>query len=517
MSFIDSTVTPFVKKTGITITTNSAGLWKKFRSLNKKIQLAVAIFLVALLFGGQYLLGKLSPTTTASVSAPTVTLATVGELSGGSSTTGIIGSVRSVSEATILAESGGKITSVNTSLGAYAGAGKILASIDNASQRAAVLQAQGIYESALAAKQGTSPGDIAGNARNTYTTAYTGVDIAIKSYLDTFYRGQGEFITDFLISSAPFDSNYFVPKRRELQQAMNIWASHQATAGSADPQTLLQEADTMTRLATALANDIATASTNFNTQTTPAQTAALASARSSLANIQASITAAKQSNRSQSTSSTAGADANIKTALGSLRAAQAILEKTFIRTPISGTVNFFTLHRGDYVTPLMHVATVAQNGALEIVSYASETAVSTLVVGQKVQVDSKYPGVVTSIAPALDPVKKQIELHVGITGMTELVDGQSVNISLPASKPSSVVATAGPLLLPLSAVKLTPSARVVFSVADDGRLVSHTVEIGDVRGDRIEILTELPKDLAIVVDARGLSEGEKVQIAQLAP
>jgi hypothetical protein len=54
---------------------------------------------------------------------------------------------------------------------------------------------------------------------------------------------------------------------------------------------------------------------------------------------------------------------------------------------------------------------------------------------------------------------------------------------------------------------------VVFSIGEDGRLLSHSVQIGDVRGDRIEVLTPLPQELRIVTDARGLSEGQKVTVA----
>jgi hypothetical protein len=40
------------------------------------------------------------------------------------------------------------------------------------------------------------------------------------------------------------------------------------------------------------------------------------------------------------------------------------------------------------------------------------------------------------------------------------------------------------------------------------------VTIGDVRGDRLEVMTDLPDDARIVTDARGLSEGQAVNVAQ---
>lgn len=295
---------------------------------------------------------------------------------------------------------------------------------------------------------------------------------------------------------------------------MDVWRSHLSSATSANAPALLAEADTLTRQANSLVTDIGTAATKYNSDANATQLAGLASARSGIASLQASITAAKQSNQGQSTAATAGADASVKSALGSLRAAQANLEKTLVRAPIGGQVNFFPIRVGDYVQPLSHVATVAQNGALEIVSFVSEDNRALLSVGTKVTVEDKYQGVVTSIAPALDPVTKQIEVHVAVTGTNELVNGQSVHIGLPNVAPVVTTATStGPTLLPLTALKLTPAARVVFSVGEDGRLVAHAVEIGDVRGDRIEIRTSLPSDLRIVTDARGLSEGQKVNVA----
>lgn len=494
-----------------TLHTKLSLLWRKYRALSKRNQTIVAVLVILLLLGSHSIIGYFTKKADLADPAPTVTLSAIGELAGTGSTASVIGNVRSVTEAKILAESGGKVTRVRTVLGKTVGAGSVLAELDNASQRASVLQAEGAYESALASRLGMSPADVTTNGRNTYTSAYSSVDSILKSYIDTFYQGQGSAVNYLLIDSTPFDQNYFPPKRRELQASMDIWKEHVATASTGDPQALLTEAETVTKQAIALSDDIATAANQYSSNATPAQKTALVTARSSLSTIQASIVSARQVNRSQTASATFGADASVKTALGSLRAAQAILEKTLVRAPIGGTVNFFPLRVGDYVTPLMHVATVAQNGALEIVSFISEGARSALTVGEKVTVEGKYEAIVTSIAPALDPVTKQIEVHVALTSKSDLVNGQSVRIALPGSTPPET-ASAGPLLLPLASVKLTPSSRVVFSVGEDGRLVSHPVLIGDVRGDRLEVLTKLPSDLRIVIDARGLSEGQKVQI-----
>lgn len=492
--------------------------WRKYRTLRPRWQAVIAVALFVFLLSFNALLGLIFKAEDAGSPPPYVTLASVGELSGTGDGASLIGSVRSVSEADIRAESGGKVTRVNAALGGYVGAGAVIAELENAAQRAAVLQAEGAYESALASREGSSPQDISTSARNTYRSSYSTLDSTLSTYIDgNFFGDYGPQGPQYLIAPTPFVSSYFSIKRSALEASMNSWRAHLATADAADTQQLLAEAEAVTRQAESLVSDMAVSATRTGTDASSAQLSALSTARTSIASLVASINSAKVANRSQSTSATLGADASVKTALGTLRGAQAALEKTRIRTPIAGTVNFLPIRTGDYVGSLDHVATVAQNGALEIVAYVSESTRQSLTVGQKVTVEDKYQGVITSIAPALDPTRKQIEVHVGVTEAGELVNGQSVRIQAlggtPAVQTNKPAAPKGPLMLPLASVKLTSSARVVFSLDGEGRLVAHPVEIGDVRGDRIEILTELPSDLRIVTDARGLAQGQKVQEA----
>ncbi len=155
---------------------------------------------------------------------------------------------------------------------------------------------------------------------------------------------------------------------------------------------------------------------------------------------------------------------------------------------------------------------MAQNGSLEIVASVSEETRANLAVGDAVTVESNYSGIITTIAPALDPSTRQIEIHVAVSGAkTDLVNGQSVHITLPNTTSTSAVA--GPLMLPLASVKLLAQTREVFTVGEDGRLVGHHVTVGEVHGSRIEVLSGIAPDARIVVDARGLSDGQKVSVA----
>jgi len=68
-------------------------------------------------------------------------------------------------------------------------------------------------------------------------------------------------------------------------------------------------------------------------------------------------------------------------------------------------------------------------------------------------------------------------------------------------------------LLPLSAVKYTPSSAQVFTITGDGVLETHEVTTGLVTKDRISV-TGLTGDETIVADVRGLKGGDTVLITQ---
>ena len=490
----------------------SRATWKRYRALPRWQQIVGALVLLALLIGGVVLAnsGKKEEST---AKGRIVTLASVGELSGTGGSVDLIGTVRSVTEANILAQNGGTVRSVRTRLGANVPPGFIIAELENAAERAVVLQAEGAYDAAIAARSAQSLPDTQESARDAYRNAFTTLDTTLENDVDLFFGAPTPTGPDLLISPDREEANRLSRERARINTLMTSFEANLASANSRSPQALLDEAESITRQVQSFVNQLANAANARDSRVTAAQTAGLASARSDVNSILSSIATARATLRTSTVSVTAGADASIKQALGSLRGAQAALEKTFVRAPIGGQVNFLPIRVGDYVTNLQHVATVAQNGALEIVAYVSEDNRDLLVAGGRVVVDGEYEGIITSVAPALDPTTKQIEVHVAVTGTSELVNGQSVRIALPDVAPrEETVVVEGPVLLPLASVKLRAGDRIVFSVGEDSRLIANAVEVGEVRGDRIEILTPLAKELRIVSDARGLSEGELVQV-----
>jgi RND family efflux transporter MFP subunit len=194
-----------------------------------------------------------------------------------------------------------------------------------------------------------------------------------------------------------------------------------------------------------------------------------------------------------------------------LSVAQANLEKTIIRAPLSGNLNSLSLKRGDFVQAYTPVASIANNGSLEMVAYLNEQDASLVKVGQSVKINNENSGVVTKIAPALDSLTKKIEIKIAIVDGGKLVNGQSANISIPVSK-DKIISNNQSISIPLSSLKILSDRMVIFTVDYENKLVSHDVKIGRLLGDRVEILSGLTNDMKIVEDARGLRDGEIVVV-----
>jgi RND family efflux transporter MFP subunit len=226
-----------------------------------------------------------------------------------------------------------------------------------------------------------------------------------------------------------------------------------------------------------------------------------------------SANAISEKNFSSGGSGVATADASVKSALGALNAAQARLDKTIVRSPISGTINSLAVETGDFVSPYSEIAVVGNNGALEIVAYATEDDATLLKTGGKVTIGESTPGVITRIASALDPRTKKIELRIGISGdARSLVNGATVRIAAARAIGSANGNRPDVIQIPLSALKITPTGSVVFTVSASSTLVAHPVKEGTLLGERVVITEGLSPDMMIITDARGHKDGEAVTV-----
>jgi len=203
-------------------------------------------------------------------------------------------------------------------------------------------------------------------------------------------------------------------------------------------------------------------------------------------------------------STVSSANAQVKQALGALRAAQANYEKTILRTPIAGTVNSLKVNTGDYLAPSTQVAEVANNKALEISVFVGESDLELVKVGEKVTIGSGTEGTIVSVAPGIDSITQKTEVKIAAEDNT-LTNGNTVIVNLKIDNKNIDSA----LLIPITSVKFTATEGSVFTV-EDNKLKIVPITIGSIRGNLIEVTEGITADTLIVKDARGLSEGQSV-------
>jgi RND family efflux transporter MFP subunit len=486
----------------------------------------------------------------------------VSGLSNDSAPLSVVGEVTSQSQADVRTEGTGEVKAVYASLGDRVSAGQVIAELSNSRERAAVLQSEGVYDGAVAqlnkVRGGSREEQLAilqttlQNAKDSYQggktatvstllSAFATIDDAINHKADEMFVNGDTSSPKFMIQSADSGAVTEVEAGRVRAQGIVDRQSAIATTLSESDDLAMQLSKTeaevreiknfFDRVVAALNkavpsqnipdSTIAVYKIDANTAraSVNALLTSLAASRDALAAKQAAVTVA-QKNLEQgitggSPEDVAAAEATVKQAQGALAGARAALEKTIVRTPISGSINALPIKRGDYVTAFQPAVTIANNGALEITAYVTETEARDIVVGTKVDIEGGNTGIVTRLAPAIDPATKKVEVRVGITDTGSLVNGQAVTIAFKRGAKTPATASASstiPLLIPISALKVGSDKISVFSVNAESKLVAHEVVIGTLLGDKVLIASGITADLEIVTDARGLKEGDIVSV-----
>ena len=68
------------------------------------------------------------------------------------------------------------------------------------------------------------------------------------------------------------------------------------------------------------------------------------------------------------------------------------------------------------------------------------------------------------------------------------------------------------IIIPITALKVETDRIIVFTITDDSILEAHQVTEGPLLGTNIIIESGITPDMEIVLDARGLNEGDRVTI-----
>lgn len=470
-----------------------------------------------------------------SESTPIVTLISAREYTG-SSPINLIGTIRPVAEANITTERSGRVVNVPVKLGDSVRTGQIIASLENASEQASVLQAQGVYEAALANSASNDVGlDQAKTALNsakqkavsTFKSTYNTINGLILNSIDPFFSNPNTPLIGLRISGKGYTAT-LNNERKSYQSLLPEW---QQRANNLNTKSnLVSELNYALDQVKKTINFIDTFIVVLNSQTRDSQysetelqslIANFTGLKGNLLSIEVEIenslnglTNAENNLRraevSSSGSSISLVDAQVKQALGTLRAAEANLAKTILRSPINGTINNLSVKTGDFVNAFTSIAKVANNDALEIITFVNESEKSLFAIGDEISIENKYSGIVTSIAPAIDPTTRKIEVRI-ITDNTNLTSGNTVRLIKQKNIINDNSVDSQPLTIPLSAVKFELEDGYVFLV-ENSVLVAKPVTLGAIKNGSVIISTGLNFNDEFVLDARGLTAGTKVEV-----
>lgn len=465
---------------------------------------------------------------------PAVTVASAANTSG-DSTFNAVGTLQAVSEAKLQTESGGRIVGVYTELGATVRAGSIIARLEGASESAQLLQAQGAYEAAIA---GSAQGNVGVNeaenavrssqdgALSTYKNAYTTVSGIVFTTIDQFFSDPNSSLPGVRLGSGY--TQFLNTERIALQKSLPAWqAKTVSLSSSGNLNQALDEAAVTTKKIVAIVDAYIDTlnkedpGTKYSEADLRDLVVTFTVARNQLIGVLTSIDAAKASliaadeslkraKISGSGATVSSADAQIKIALGSLRAAQASYEKTIVRSPISGVVNALYLKTGEYASPATPAAIIANNTqGLEVSTSVSQEESALLKIGDEVRIEKIATGTIGAIGGSIDPTTGKVALKISVEKNSALENGSTVSVTFTTKM--SVDQTE--ITIPLSAVKMTGSGPIVFTVDPQKKiLVANPVTLGNIRGEVVVVSTGIGRDTEIVLDGRGLKEGTEVTV-----
>lgn len=464
--------------------------------------------------------------------ATIVNVTTPAEYSGGQSLS-FIGDVRSFTEADITSERSGRVVSVNVSLGQNVTTGTILATLENASERASLLQAEGVYDAAVASAAQSNIGveeaenglqNAKNNAVSAFKSSYNTTNGIVVNSIDAFFGNPNKSVPGLRIDGRGFTTD-LNNERVTFQSILPTWQARVNTISS--ESNLETELEYASQNIQRTINVVDIFLIIFNQQENYSRYSetelqsfsnTFTGLRSTLISLQSSIDSAKtgliastealeRAKLSAAGGTTSIADAQVKQALGSLRAAQANLSETILRTPINGTVNSISVRQGDFINSFTKVGVVANNNALEVVSYVSDTEAKLLNEGDTVMIEGVIEGVVTEIAPAVDNTTKKTEIRIAAEG-EGIINGDTVRVTKEFAteniKQQSVQ-------VPLTSIKFDRENGSLFIVEND-ILVARPVKLGRILGNSVTVTSGISSTDSFVIDVRGLIAGEKVKI-----
>jgi HlyD family secretion protein len=207
-------------------------------------------------------------------------------------------------------------------------------------------------------------------------------------------------------------------------------------------------------------------------------------------------------------------DSIIASARASVYNASANLGKTIIRSPINGTVAVLPAKAGEIVNNGGLIASIVNTTGMQVKTYIDSNNLIGIKKDNKAFIQNEPIGIVTNVAPSIDPMTKKVEVIIAITGETNtnFVVGQFIDIEIVQKLDNNSKEDTTSLLLPLTAVKIEPESKTIYILNTYNIVEEKEVQINRIIGDKIEITSGLENIENILLSTRGIDVGDKVEV-----
>ena len=443
------------------------------------------------------------------------------------------GAIESSAQVELRSQISAPVTAVNVSIGDFVSAGEVLVTLQNSDLLAGLDQANANL--ALAKAQSSNAGISVDSANKSaidkIQDAYVKVDDAVHTQADQFFSNptsgnpqlvfttsNSQLVNNIQSDRLSLELNIKTWKEllanlsttmsdSELDQAINLAEKNLGSVGS-----FLDEVSTALNNVIVSSPTVAAALPNWKISISAAR-ANISGAIAGLTGIETSLAQARSALKNPNDSSQGNApsttEAQVMAAEAAVQNLKVQLAKTIIKAPISGRVGSIGAKVGELVSPGQVVAFVLNPQSLQVKAYVSDSDYPKISYGSVVVIDGGAAGVVTKIAPSIDPQTKKVEVKIAIdSGKTSgLVIGQNVHVEIIGKIGTESGAT---YFVPIQDVKIIPGEAFVFTVSPDSKVQKKPVILGEVKGDFVEIKSGMDDSMKIVSPVYGLEEGDKV-------
>lgn len=210
------------------------------------------------------------------------------------------------------------------------------------------------------------------------------------------------------------------------------------------------------------------------------------------------------------------AETNFRAGENRLKQVRAQYENTFVKAPVSGTLDLIRVNKGEFVGAGTPVARVVDLSNLELETDLSENYLKSVKVGDSVEVRIPSLGLkqnekVIFASQFINPENRSFTIKVGLENNSDLIKPNLLaEIRLKDYENPSA------LVVPSMAVLKDLKGDYVYLVVDEGGKPTarkRYVQLGRSFGESVEVSEGLETGLSvIVVGANSVSEGQQVEV-----